>query len=70
MTTLLNELTPLRRRDDGERIRRGPQGAYREASDGLVIRLTAAEAPSDAEAAQRALLALACREALECGGGK
>lgn len=68
MTTLLNELAPLCRRDDGERIRAGPQGRYRQASDGLIIRLTAGESPAEAEAAQRALLALACREALECKG--
>ena len=68
MTTLLNELAPLRRRDDGERIRAGPQGRYRQASDGLIIRLTAGESPAEAEAAQRALLALACREALGSGG--
>ena len=70
MTTLLNELAPLSRRDDGERIRAGPQGRYRQASDGLIIRLTAGESPAEAEAAQRALLALACREAVERGGGE
>ena len=70
MTTLLNELAPLRRRDDGERIRAGPQGRYRQASDGLIIRLTAGESPAEAEAAQRALLALACREAVERVGGE
>ena len=70
MTTLLNELAPLRRRDDGERIRAGPQGRYRQASDGLIIRLTAGESPAEAEAAQRALLALACREALEANSNE
>jgi hypothetical protein len=70
MTTLLSELASLSRRDDGERIRPGPQGRYRQLADGLVIRLSAAETAADAEAAQRALLALACREARECGEGR
>jgi hypothetical protein len=34
-----------------------------QAADGLIVRVAAAEALRDEEAAQRALLALACRDA-------
>ena len=67
MTTLLNELAPHSRRDDGELVRAGARGTYRCAADGLIVRLTGEQAAGEAEAAQRALLQLACREALECG---
>ncbi|MEP7180696.1 MAG: hypothetical protein ABI886_00745 [Betaproteobacteria bacterium] len=56
-------------------MRAGRDGTYRQAADGLIVRLAAAEerpaagvgvragADRDAEAVQRELLALACRDA-------
>jgi hypothetical protein len=44
-------------------IRAGRDGTYRQAADGLIIRLAAPEAASDAEREARALFALAIRDA-------
>jgi hypothetical protein len=63
MTKLLAELARPRGREDCELIRAGRAGTYWQAADGLIVRLTAAETAAEAEAAQRALLALACRDA-------
>jgi hypothetical protein len=63
MTRLLEELAPPRARDDCELIRAGRAGTYWQAADGLIVRVTAAETMAEAEAAQRALLELACRDA-------
>jgi hypothetical protein len=50
-----------------ELIRAGRDGTYWQSPDGLVVRLASAEADAgvdaDTEAAHRALLDLACREA-------
>lgn len=63
MTRLLEELQRPYGREHGELVRAGREGVYRQAADGLIFRLSAAEAPEDAEAAARTLFALACREA-------
>jgi len=63
MTKLLEELERPRGREDSRLVRSGREGTYWQAADGLIVRLTAAETPAEAQAAQRALLALACREA-------
>jgi hypothetical protein len=71
MTHTLLELAQARRRDEGELVRAGRDGTYRQAADGLIVRVAAAEerpaaeagTSRDAEAVQRALLALACRDA-------
>ena len=65
MARLLDELARPRGREDCELIRAGRTGTYWQAGDGLIVRLSAAESAADDEAAQRALLALACREAVE-----
>jgi hypothetical protein len=63
MTRHLEELAPPRARDDLALVRAGREGTYWQAADGLIVRLAAREADRDAEAAQRELLALACRDA-------
>ena len=63
MTRLLDGPAPPRGHEDCELIRAGRAGTYWQAADGLIVRVTAAETVADAEAAQRALLALACRDA-------
>jgi hypothetical protein len=63
MTRLLEELQRPYGREHGELVRAGREGTYRQAADGLIFRLSAAEEPADAEAAARTLFALACREA-------
>ena len=65
MTRTLLELAPPRTRDDLELVRDGREGTYWQAADGLVVRVAAAENAREQEAAQRALLALACRDAAE-----
>jgi hypothetical protein len=63
MTRAILELTPPRSRDDLKLVRDGCEGTYWQAADGLIVRVAAAETLRDEEAAQRALLALACRDA-------
>ena len=65
MTKFLDEPVRPRAREDSTLVRAGRAGTYWQAADGLIVRLTAAESPAEAEAAQRALLALACREAAQ-----
>ncbi|NDP43231.1 MAG: hypothetical protein GZ089_11035 [Aromatoleum sp.] len=69
MTYDLMDLTAARRRDEGRLIRGGRDGTYRQAEDGLIVRVAAAETRRDADREasekQRALLALACRDAAE-----
>ena len=65
MTRTLLELAPPRARDDLELVRDGREGTYWQAADGLIVRVAAAEDARESEAAQRALLALACRDAAE-----
>jgi len=67
MTRVLEELAPPHARDDFEVVRSGREGTYWQAADGLIVRLAAPEADGanrhDAEAAQRELLEIACRDA-------
>jgi len=63
MTRQLEELVPPRTRDDLALVRRGREGTYWQAADGLIVRVAAREAERDAEAMQRELLTLACRDA-------
>ena len=65
MTRTLAEPVRPRGRDNCALIRSAREGTYWQAGDGLIVRLTAAETPANAAAAQRALLELACREAAE-----
>ena len=44
-------------------MRQGREGTYWQAADGLIVRLAAREGDLDAEATQRELLMLACRDA-------
>jgi len=71
MTRHLEELARPRARDDLALVRAGREGTYWQAADGLVVRLAAPEPPGvadrDAEAAQRELLVLACRDARQQG---
>ena len=62
MTSHLEGLAPPRARDDLALVR-GRDGTYWQAADGLIVRVAAREAEPGAEAAQRALLKLACRDA-------
>ena len=68
MTRQLTELARPRARDDLALVRAGREGTYWQAADGLVVRLAAPEtlgaAEPDAEATQRELLSLACRDAM------
>jgi hypothetical protein len=64
MTRTLLELAPPRARDHLELVRDGREGTYWQAADGLIVRVAAAENARDEEVAQRALLALACRDAV------
>jgi hypothetical protein len=63
MTRTLLQLERPRARDDLELVRDGRTGTYWQAADGLIVRVAAAENARDEEAAQRALLMLACRDA-------
>jgi hypothetical protein len=63
MTRNLAELAPPRTRHDLALVRGGREGTYWQAADGLIVRVAAGEAERDAETTQRALLALACRDA-------
>ena len=58
-------LAPPRDRDDALLVRGARAGTYWQAADGLIVRLAAREVDRDEEAVQRALLALACRDAAE-----
>ena len=63
MTRHLEELAPPRARDDLALVRAGREGTYWQGRDGLIVRIAARERDRDAEAAQRELLVLACRDA-------
>jgi hypothetical protein len=62
MTKTLEELARPHHRENCELIR-GRAGTYWQAHDGLIVRLTTTETRTEDEAAQRALLELACRDA-------
>ncbi len=57
---------PPRDREDLVLVRGTREGTYWQAPDGLIVRLAAGESDHVAEAEQRELLSLACRDA----GGK
>jgi len=63
MTRSLLDLVRPRARDDLELVRGGREGTYWQAADGLIVRLATPESECDAEAVQRKLFALACRDA-------
>jgi hypothetical protein len=65
MTRHLMELARPRARSDLALVRGGREGTYWQAADGLIVRLATREADREIEAAQRELLALACRDAGE-----
>jgi hypothetical protein len=67
MTKLMEAPAPPRCRDDARLIRAGRGGTYWQAADGLIVRLSGAESAAEAEAAQRELLRLACRDAVTAG---
>jgi hypothetical protein len=62
---MLDELIPPRGREECALVRSGRAGTYWQTADGLIVRLATGETPAEAEAAQRALLLLACREAAQ-----
>ncbi len=64
MIRLWEELELPRRRDDAVRLRAPREGIYWQLKDGLIVRVAAGEAAGDAVEAQRALLALAVRDAV------
>jgi len=63
MTRHLGTLARPRDREDLVLVRRAREGTYWQSEDGLIVRLAAGESEQGAEAAQRELLALACRDA-------
>jgi hypothetical protein len=63
MARLLEELERPYGHGHYELIRSASDGIYRQAADGLIIRIAAAEAAHEAEDAARALLDLACKYA-------
>jgi hypothetical protein len=63
MTRLLEELQRPYGREHGELVRTGREGTYRQAADGLIVRLSTAEAAGEAEGVARTLFELACRDA-------
>jgi hypothetical protein len=65
MTQHPEALAPPRNRDDLVLVYGARAGTYWQAADGLIVRVAAREIDRDEEAFQRALLALACRDALE-----
>jgi len=69
MTTLMDELIRPLGRDDLELVRAGREGTYWQSPDGLVVRVAGAESGKaldpETAAVHRALLELACREAVE-----
>jgi hypothetical protein len=65
MTKLWDELELPDRRGVTVLLRRPKEGTYWQLRDGLIVRVAAGDAPPAAEAEQRALLALAVRDAAE-----
>ena len=63
MIRLWDEFEAPHRRDEGVRLRAPHDGIYWQLQDGLIVRVAAGEAVQDAAALQRALLALAVRDA-------
>jgi hypothetical protein len=65
MTKLWEELELPGRLGEGVRLRAPREGTYWQMKDGLIVRVAAGETVEAAVAAQRALLALAVRDAVE-----
>ena len=65
MTKLWDEFELPFKLGEGVRLRAPREGTYWQLKDGLIIRVAAEDAVQDAEAGQRALLALAVRDAVE-----
>ena len=65
MTRLWDELELPGRLGEGVRLRAPREGTYWQMKDGLIVRVAAEETVEAAAAAQRALLALAVRDAVE-----
>jgi len=65
MTRLWDEIELPGRLGESVRLRAPREGTYWQLKDGLIIRVAAEEAVQDAEVEQRALLALAVRDAVE-----
>jgi hypothetical protein len=65
MTRLWDELELPGRLGEGVRLRAPREGTYWQMKDGLIVRVAAGETVEAAVAAQRALLALAVRDAVE-----
>jgi hypothetical protein len=63
MARILEELERQYGRDHYQLIRAGRDGIYRQAADGLIIRIAAAEGAHEAEGLARHLLELAIRYA-------
>jgi hypothetical protein len=64
MNRLWDEIEHPFRRGEGVRLRTPRDGTYWQLKDGLIVRVAAEEAVHEAEAEQRALLALAVRDAV------
>ena len=65
MTRLWDVFEVPHRREEGVRLRAPREGTYWQLRDGLIVRVAAGETLQDAEDGQRALLALAVRDAME-----
>jgi len=65
MTRLWEEWELSGRLGEGVRLRAPREGTYWQLKDGLIVRVAASETVEAAVAAQRALLALAVRDAVE-----
>ena len=65
MTRLWDELELPCRIGEGVRLRTPRDGTWWQLKDGLIVRVSAGEAVGAAECQQRALLALAARDAVE-----
>jgi hypothetical protein len=65
MTRLWDEFELPCTRGEGVRLRAPREGTYWQLKDGLIVRVAAGETVDAAVAAQRALLALAVRDAVE-----
>ena len=68
MTRLWDEFELPGRFGEGVRLRAPREGTYWQLKDGLIVRVAAGESVPDAESEQRALLALAVRDAVEQQG--
>jgi hypothetical protein len=64
MNRLWDEFELPFRLGEGVRLRAPREGIYWQLRDGLIVRVAAGEAVHEAEAEQRALLALAVRDAI------